>query len=48
VGPLLALVVGGYGVGAVAFRRVDPERFFGLVLGLVAVTGCASVAAGLA
>jgi uncharacterized membrane protein YfcA len=48
VGPLLALVVAGYGVGAVAFRRLDPERFFGLVLGLVAVTGCASVAAGLA
>jgi uncharacterized protein len=48
VGPLLALVVAGYALGALAFRRLDAERFFGLVLGLVVVTGCASVAAGLA
>jgi uncharacterized membrane protein YfcA len=47
-GPLLALVVGGYALGAVAFRRLDAERFFGLVLGLVVVTGIASVVAGLA
>jgi len=32
----------------VAFRRLEAERFFGLVLVLVAVAGCASVAAGLA
>jgi uncharacterized protein len=48
VGPLLALVAAGYAVGAVAFRRLEAERFFGLVLVLVAVAGCASVAAGLA
>jgi uncharacterized protein len=47
-GPLLALVVAGYAIGAVAFRRLDAERFFGLVLALVVVTGAASVAAGLA
>lgn len=47
IGPLLALVVAGYAVGAFAFRRVDPERFFVLVLLLVAATGLASVAAGL-
>jgi uncharacterized membrane protein YfcA len=45
--PLLALVVGGYALGALAFRRLDSERFFGFVLGLVLLTGCASVAAGL-
>jgi uncharacterized protein len=44
---LLALVVVGYAVGAVAFRRLDRERFFNLVLALVAVTGLASVVAGL-
>jgi uncharacterized protein len=47
-GPLLALVVGGYALGALAFRRLDAERFFGFVLGLVVVTGIASVVAGLA
>jgi uncharacterized membrane protein YfcA len=45
---LLALVVLGYGLGAVAFRRLDPERFSKLVLALVVCTGIASVAAGLA
>jgi uncharacterized protein len=45
---LLALVVVGYVVGAVAFRRLDHDRFFKLVLVLVAVTGAASVVAGLA
>jgi uncharacterized protein len=48
VGPLLGLVAVGYLVGAVAFRRLDSERFFVLVLALVAATGVASVAAGLA
>jgi uncharacterized protein len=47
VGPLLALVLAGYGLGAVAFRRLDPERFFTVVLVLVACTGLASLAAGL-
>jgi uncharacterized protein len=45
---LLALVVVGYAVGAVAFRRLDRERFFNIVLALVALTGLASVVAGLA
>ncbi len=44
--PLLALVVAGYALGALAFRRIDGERFFTLVLVLVACTGVASVAAG--
>jgi uncharacterized protein len=45
---LLALVVVGYAVGALAFRRLDRERFFNIVLALVALTGLASVVAGLA
>jgi uncharacterized membrane protein YfcA len=45
---LLALVVAGYALGAVAFRRLDRERFFNLVLVLVVLTGAASVVAGLA
>jgi uncharacterized protein len=45
---LSALVVAGYALGAVAFRRLDRERFFHLVLVLVALTGAASVVAGLA
>jgi uncharacterized protein len=45
---LLALVVAGYAIGAFAFRRLDRERFFNLVLILVALTGFASVIAGLA
>jgi uncharacterized protein len=48
VAPLLALVAAGYALGAAAFRRLDRERFFNLVLVLVAVTGAASVVAGLA
>ena len=44
--PLLGLVIAGYALGAVAFRRLDRERFYTLVLALVAVTGLASVAAG--
>jgi uncharacterized protein len=47
VGWLLVLVAAGYAFGAVAFRRLDRERFFALVLALVAATGAASVAAGL-
>jgi uncharacterized membrane protein YfcA len=47
VAPLLGLVVAGYVLGALAFRRLDRERFFNLVLALVAATGAASVFAGL-
>jgi uncharacterized membrane protein YfcA len=46
--PLLALVVVGHLVGAWAFRRIDPERFRAVVLGLVIATGVASLVAGLA
>jgi hypothetical protein len=45
---LLGLVVAGHVLGALAFRRLDRERFFTFVLLLVAATGVASVAAGLA
>lgn len=45
--PLLALVVAGYALGAVVFRRLEPERFYVAVLALVAATGCASALAGL-
>jgi uncharacterized protein len=48
VAPLLALVAVGYLLGAILFRRLDRERFFALVLVLVACTGVASVVAGLA
>jgi uncharacterized membrane protein YfcA len=47
VGPLLACVLGGYGLGALAFRRLDSERFFPIVLALVVCAGLASLAAGL-
>jgi uncharacterized protein len=47
LGGLLALVVAGYGLGAVAFRRLDARYFSTIVLGLVICTGIASVAAGL-
>jgi len=47
VGPLLACVLVGYALGAVAFRRLDAERFSTIVLSLVICTGLASVAAGL-
>jgi uncharacterized membrane protein YfcA len=47
VGPLLACVLVGYALGAVAFRRLDAERFSTVVLSLVICTGLASVAAGL-
>jgi uncharacterized protein len=44
---LFVLVAAGYAAGALAFRRLDRERFFNLVLVLVALTGAASVVAGL-
>jgi uncharacterized membrane protein YfcA len=47
VGPLLACVLVGYALGAVAFRRLDAERFSTVALSLVICTGLASVAAGL-
>jgi uncharacterized membrane protein YfcA len=43
---LLGLVVAGHVLGALAFRRLDRERFFSLVLALVAGTGAASILAG--
>jgi uncharacterized protein len=45
---LFVLVIAGYALGAVAFRRLDREKFFNIVLVLVALTGAASVVAGLA
>jgi uncharacterized protein len=45
---LLVLVLAGYLLGAFAFSRVDHERFFRIALGLVLVTGVASVVAGTA
>jgi uncharacterized membrane protein YfcA len=48
LGPLLALVIAGYALGAVAFRRLNRDRFYTLVLALVACTGAASIVAGLA
>jgi uncharacterized protein len=47
VGPLLACVLAGYMLGALAFRRLDATRFSTIVLSLVICTGVASVAAGL-
>jgi uncharacterized membrane protein YfcA len=46
--PLLALVVVGHLVGAQMFRRIDPEHFRLVVLGLVFAAGLASLVAGLA
>ena len=46
--PLLALVLVGHVLSALAFRRLDRERFFTAVLVLVAATGLASIVAGLA
>jgi hypothetical protein len=45
--PLLALVLIGYALGAVAFRRLDQDRFATIVIALVICTGIASVLAGL-
>ena len=47
VAPLLGLVLSGHVLGALAFRRLDPERFFGAALALVLCTGAASLVAGL-
>jgi uncharacterized protein len=47
LGPLLGCVIVGYGVGAVGFRRLDPERFSTVALVVVICTGVASVVAGL-
>lgn len=47
IAPLLALVVAGYFLGALAFRRLDHQRFFIIALSLVVVTGAGSVLAGL-
>jgi uncharacterized membrane protein YfcA len=46
--PLLGLVVVGHAMGALAFRRLNRDRFFTVVLALVAGTGVASIVAGLA
>lgn len=45
---LLGIVVAGHVLGALAFKRLDHERFYRMVLVLVLVTGAASVVAGLA
>jgi uncharacterized protein len=47
VAPLLGVVLAGHVLGAVAFRRLDPDRFFGIALALVLCTGVASLVAGL-
>jgi uncharacterized membrane protein YfcA len=47
LGPLLACVAAGYALGAVAFRRLDAERFSAVVLSIVICTGLASVLAGI-
>jgi uncharacterized protein len=47
LGPLLACVLAGYGLGAVGFRRLDAERFSAVVMVVVICTGVASVIAGL-
>ena len=46
--PLLGVVVVGYALGTLAFRRLDSTRFFGIALALVICTGAASLVAGLA
>jgi uncharacterized membrane protein YfcA len=47
IGPLLACVLVGYGLGAAGFRRLDSERFSAVVSMVVICTGLASVAAGI-
>jgi len=47
LGPLVACVFAGYALGAVAFRRLDAERFSRVVLVIVICTGLASIVAGL-
>jgi uncharacterized protein len=47
IGPLLACVLVGYGLGAAGFRRLDAERFSVVVSIVIICTGLASVAAGI-
>src|SRR5215207_9896513 len=47
LGPLLACILVGYGLGAAGFRRLDAERFSVIVSIVVICTGLASVAAGI-
>ena len=47
IGPLVACVLVGYGLGAAGFRRLDAERFSTVVSMVVICTGLASVAAGI-
>jgi uncharacterized protein len=47
LGPLLACVLAGYALGAVAFRRLNAERFSTVVMALVICTGVASIVTGL-
>ncbi len=47
IGPLVACVLVGYGLGAAGFRRLDAERFSTVVSIVVICTGLASVAAGI-
>jgi uncharacterized membrane protein YfcA len=47
VGPLVACVLVGYGLGAAGFRRLDAERFSVVVSIVVICTGLASMAAGI-
>ena len=47
LGPLLALVLIGYALGAFAFRRLDQRRFATVVIALVICTGVASIAGGI-
>lgn len=47
VGPLLAAVVAGYALGALAFRRLDERRFGAVVTVLLVCSGLASIAAGI-
>jgi uncharacterized protein len=47
VGPLLACVLVGYGLGAAGFRRLDAERFSVVVSIVIICTGVASVVAGI-
>ena len=46
--PLLGVVVVGYALGTLAFRRLGSERFFAIALALVLCSGVASLVAGLA
>jgi uncharacterized membrane protein YfcA len=45
--PLLGLVLVGYALGALAFRRLDQRRFATVVIALVVCTGVASIVGGI-